>query len=58
MYGKQTSTSHNITFEKDRQPLELVHSDVCGPCLLSLLVAHLTLSRSLTMQLEKFGFML
>ena len=31
MYGKQTCTLGNITFEKDRQPLELVHSDICSP---------------------------
>ena len=31
MYGKQTHQSRNVSFEKERQPLELVHSDVCGP---------------------------
>ena len=31
MYGKQTQSSRVVSFEKDRQPLELVHSDVCGP---------------------------
>ena len=31
MYGKQTRQLRNISFEKERQPLELVHSDVCGP---------------------------
>ena len=33
MYGKQTHTSRNISFDKEREPLELVHSDVCGPML-------------------------
>ena len=28
---KQTRMSRNISFDKDRQPLELIHSDVCGP---------------------------
>ena len=31
MYGKQTRSSRVVSFEKDRRPLELVHSDVCGP---------------------------
>ena len=31
MYGKQTRSSRVVSFGKDRQPLELVHSDVCGP---------------------------
>ena len=31
MYRKQTRTSRNVSFEKERQPLELIHSDVCGP---------------------------
>ena len=31
MYGKQTCTSRNVSFEKERQPLELIHSDICGP---------------------------
>ena len=31
MYGKQTCTSRNVSFEKERQPLELIHSDVSGP---------------------------
>ncbi|MCO5561711.1 hypothetical protein L7F22_015334 [Adiantum nelumboides] len=30
-YGKQTCASHNGSFEKERKPLQLVHSDVCGP---------------------------
>ena len=31
MYGKQMRMSRNISFDKERQPLELVHSDMCGP---------------------------
>ena len=31
MYRKQTRTSRNVSFEKERQSLELIHSDVCGP---------------------------
>ncbi len=30
-YGKQTRTSRNVHFKKDRQPLDLIHNDVCGP---------------------------
>ena len=30
-YGKQTRVSRNVHFQKDRQPLDLIHSDVCGP---------------------------
>lgn len=33
MYWKQTCTSRNVSFEKERQPLELIHSDICGPML-------------------------
>ena len=31
LYGKQTRGSRNVKFDTVRQPLELVHSDVCGP---------------------------
>ena len=31
MYGKQTCQSRNVSFEKERQPLGLVHSDICVP---------------------------
>ena len=32
-YGKQTQNSHNVHFEKDRKPLELMHSDIYSPML-------------------------
>ena len=31
MYGKQAVNSHTIVNQKRCEPLELVHSDVCGP---------------------------
>ena len=31
LYGKQTLSSHSIIGKKRSEPLELVHSDVCGP---------------------------
>ena len=31
MYGKQASNSHSIVSQKRCEPLEWVHSDVCGP---------------------------
>ena len=30
-YGKQTRAPRNVSFEKDRHPLDIVHSDVCSP---------------------------
>ena len=31
MYGKQAINSHPLVDKKQSEPLELVHSDVCGP---------------------------
>ena len=31
LYGKQTANSHSVVSQKRCEPLELVHSDVCGP---------------------------
>ena len=31
LYAKQTRGSRNVSFATERQPLDLVHSDVCGP---------------------------
>ena len=33
MYGKQASNSHSIVSQQRCEPLELVHSDVCGSML-------------------------
>ena len=30
-YGKQTRSPHSLHYETVRQPLELVHTDICGP---------------------------
>ncbi|MCO5578319.1 hypothetical protein L7F22_032160 [Adiantum nelumboides] len=30
-YGKQTQAHRTHSFDKERKPLELVHSDLCGP---------------------------
>ena len=32
-YEKQTWSSHSLHYETVRQPLELVHTDICGPML-------------------------
>ena len=31
LYGKQAVNSHSLVSKKQCEPLELVHSDVCGP---------------------------
>ena len=32
-YGKQNGSLHSLPYETVRQPLELVHTDICGPML-------------------------
>lgn len=57
MYGKKTCNSCNVSFEKERQPLDLVHNDVCGPMRMRYLGGALYFVTFIDDPTRKVGFM-